>query len=79
MSSLLRKGFRFRRFAGLLAGVSWITGVTTGVTGVTVGVTTGEGAVIAGGAVTAGAVLVVFEGADKLARSAAESRFRVAK
>ena len=51
----------------------------TGVTGATVGVTTGEGAIVAGGAVMAGAVRVGLEGADKLAKSASESRFRVAK
>ena len=62
-------------------GVAGITGLATGptgVTGATVRVTTGAGAIVAGGAVMAGAVRVDLEGADKLAKSAGESRFRVA-
>ena len=47
--------------------------------GVTVGVTTGEGVTVAGVDVIAGAGRAALEGADKLAKSAGDSRLIVAR
>ena len=61
-------------------GVTGTTAGTVGVTiAVTVGVTTGEGVIGAGGALMEGAIRVVLEGADKLAKSAGDSRLSVAR
>ena len=54
-------------------------GTTAGATGTTVGIIAGEGAIVAGGAVMAGAVRLALEGADKLAKSASDSLLSVAR
>jgi hypothetical protein len=59
-----------------------VTGTTAGATGVIgamVGVTTNAGAIIAGGAIVAGAIRVALEGTDKFAKSAGDNLLRVAR
>ena len=81
-SPFFHDGFLFRCFLDLRAGAG-VTGVTAGavgvMAGVTVGTTAGEGVTVAGDDVIAGAGRAALDGADKLAKSASDSRLIVAR